>query len=168
MKYIVLGNLIGAIALIYSMISYHRKEKKNILADMIKSNILNLIQYILLGAYSGCVTKIIAIFRDILIIKKEKNDKLNNNYILIIFIIIYIIMGVITYKSILSILPLIAAVTYLIFIWNGNEKQIRRAAFYTTFLWLIYNISVMSIAGAISNTLLLISTYIAIKEENRR
>ena len=164
------AQIIGFIAFMYSLIAYHRKDKKTILSNMVISNILNLIHYILLGAFSGCITKLLAILRDYFIILKEKYNKLSNLFYLIMFIILYIIAAIFTYNSILSILPLVAAIIYIIFIWNGNEIIIKKTAFFCYFLWLIYNIFVLSIAGILSNIISIISTLIAIiniKEEGK-
>ena len=74
----VIAQIIGFVAFVVSLIAYHRKDKKTILGNMIISNILNLIHYLLLGAFSGCVTKLLAIFRDYFIIFKEKYTRLSN------------------------------------------------------------------------------------------
>ena len=76
----VISQIFGFIAFILSLIAYHRNKKEKILGNMVLSNSFNLIQYILLDAYSGCVTKGIAILRDSFIIMKEKN-KYRFNYI---------------------------------------------------------------------------------------
>ena len=158
----IVAQIIGLIAFVVSLIAYHKKDKKTILNNMITSNILNLIHYLLLGAFSGCITKLLAIFRDYFIILKEKNKKLSNSVYLIVFILLYIIATIFTYNDILSILPLVAAIIYIIFIWNGNEVIIKKIAFFCYFLWLIYNIFVLSIAGIVSNIISIISTLIAI------
>lgn len=168
----VIAQIIGFFAFAISLFAYHRKDKKTILGNMIISNILNLIHYLLLGAFSGCVTKLLAIFRNYFIILKEKYPKLSNVIYLMVFIIVYVIATIFTYNSILSILPLLAAMIYIIFIWNGNEIKIKKTAFFCYFLWLVYNIFVLSIAGILSNIIAIISTFIAIinykkiKEDN--
>lgn len=129
---------------------------------MIISNILNLIHYLLLNAFSGCVTKLLAIFRDYFIILKEKHPKLSNIIYLILFIIVYVIATIFAYNNILSILPLLAAMIYIICIWNGNEIKIKKAAFFCYFLWLVYNIFVLSISGIVSNVISILSTFIAV------
>ncbi len=161
MKYIV-AQIIGFIAFAVSLIAYHRKNKKIILSNMLISNILNLVHYLLLGAFSGCVTKLLATFRDYFIILKEKYNKLSNIAYLILFIMLYIIATIFTYNGFLSILPLVAAIIYIIFIWNGDDVKIKKTAFFCYFLWLIYNIFVSSVAGIVSNIISIISTLIAI------
>ncbi len=162
-----IAQTIGISAFIISLIAYHRDKKEKILFSMVISNILNLLHYILLGAFSGCITKIIAIFRDIIIINKRKNKILSSKIILLIFLMIYILAGILTYNDIWSIFPILAAIIYLIPIWNGNELTVKKAAFLCYFFWLIYNIFVFSISGIISNIVSIISTFIAIKNNNK-
>ena len=164
----ILAQIIGFIAFFVSLIAYHRKDKKNILINMIIANIINLVHYLLLGAYSGCITKLLAIFRDCFIIFKKNCNNFLNYFYLLFFIILYIIASIFTFNGILSILPLLAALIYTIFIWNGNELRLKKIAFICYFIWLIYNIFVMSISGIVSNVISIVSTLIAIKNEKRR
>lgn len=113
-----------------------------------------------LQAYTGCITIIISIIRNIIALKKKNK---NENIILAIFIILYIVMGIITYNSIFSILPILASIIYVIGIWNGNENIIRKTGLINMYLWLIYSISTFAVAGAIHNIILIISTHIAIR-----
>ena len=99
MKYF-LGQIIGLGAFFLSLVAYHRKKKNDILSNMIISNLFNLVHYILLDAYSGFVTKIMAICRDLFILLKEKYKSLSNIFYLFVFLIIYIILGIITYDGI--------------------------------------------------------------------
>lgn len=161
MNYII-SQIIGGISFLISLTTYHKKEKKKILTTAIISNFLKLIHYILLDAYSGCITKILGILRDIIIVKKEKVKFLSSNIILLFLIFMYIIVSILTYSSIVSILPLIAALIYLIPIWNGNAIIVKKTAFISSIFWLIYDISVLSITGIISNLIFIISILIAI------
>ena len=158
----IISQILALLAFIVSLVAFHRKNKKNILGNMIISNILNLLHYLLLGAYSGCITKVIAILRDSFIIYKEKNKKLSSIFFLFIFLVIYLVTAIITYDGILSLFPLFAATSYIVFIWNGKELTIKRIALVGYFLWLGYNIYVMSIIGIISNVVAIISVIIAI------
>ena len=65
------------------------------------------------------------------------------------------------------IIAILAAIIYIIPIWNGNEKTIKKTAFFCYFLWLVYNVFVFSIAGIASNVISIISTFIAIIYEKR-
>lgn len=155
----IISQMFGLVAFVFSILAFHKDKKKNILSNMVISNILNFMQYLLLGAISGCITKVIAIIRDLVIINKKDKD----NYLLYGFIIIYIISAITTYDNIYSVLPLLAAVIYLCGIWNGDELKVKRISFLTYILWLIYNICVLSIVGIISNIVSIISSFTAYK-----
>ena len=164
----IISQVLGICGFIVSLIAFHRKEKKTILKTSILSNILDLIHYILLGAYSGAITKVLAMLRNYFVILKERHPKLSNIFYLIMFIILYLLASVITYDGILSVLPLLAALIYVIVLWNGNEQQVRIAAFFGYFLWLTYNIFVLSIAGIISDVVSIISVFIAISNNRHK
>ena len=163
----ILSQIAAFIALIITLISYHLKHKKKIFKIMCLSNIFNIIHYLCLGAYSGCITKTIALARNLFIVKKENNKKLDKLIYLILFIGVYIISGILTYSNLYSLLPLISATIFMIVTWNGKELQIKRIAFYCYFLWLLYNILIFSIVGIIANTISLISTFIAYQNYKR-
>ena len=161
----IFAQILGFIAFLVSLYAYQRVHKKDILLCMALSNIINLIHYLMLGAYSGCITKTLAIFRDVFIALKEKNKGLSNLLFLIIFILIYIGVSIYTFTNILSLFPLIAAIIYIIPTWLGDSKTVKKTALFCYILWLIYNIYVSSIAGVIANIISIISIIIGLKKE---
>lgn len=161
----VAAQILGFIAFLISLYAYQKVNKKDILLCMVISNIINLVHYLMLGAYSGCITKVIAIFRDIFIVLKEKNKRLSSVLFLIIFILIYIGVSIYTFTNILSLFPLVAAIIYIIPTWLGNSKTVKKTALFCYILWLIYNIYVLSIAGATANIVSIVSIIIGLKRE---
>ena len=155
------SQIVMFIAFILSLIAYHIKTKSGIFKIKIIENIFNIMHYLFLGAYSGCMTKVIALSRDTFILEKEKYKYLNKKIFFIIFIIIYIVMGVLTFKNIFSIFPFLAALIYIFAVWNGNALKVKKTGFYCYFLWLTYNISILSIVGILSNCVSLVSSFIA-------
>lgn len=161
----IIGQILGFIAFIASLYAYQRVKKRDILISMVLSNSINLIHYFLIGAYSGCITKILAILRDLFIVLKEKNKRLSSVLFLIIFILIYTLVSIYTFTNILSLFPLIAAIIYIIPTWLGDSKTVKRTALFCYVLWLIYNIYVLSIAGVIANIVSIVSIIIGFKRE---
>ena len=164
----VIGQIIGGVAFCLSLTAYHRKTKEKILGNMILSNIMNVLHYLLIDANTGFITKIVAILRDSFIILKNKNKKIPSNLFLGLFFVIYGIIAICTYTNLWSLFPVIAATIYLIPVWNGNEVTVKRIAFVCYILWLIYNIFVFSIPGIISNTISIISTFIAVYNAQKK
>ena len=161
----IISQIVGFVSFFISLMAYHRNKKDKIFKTMTIANVFDIAQYILLGAYSGCITKVMAVIRNEIIILKEKHKILNTLPVLVIIIFLYIWAGKITYTHLYSILPILAAVIYLVFVWNGNELQVKKCAFYCYFLWFAYNIFVYSFAGMLSNIVAIISTFIAMRRE---
>jgi len=164
---IIIAQALGFISFIISLIAFHKRKKEKILRSMILSNIFDLIHYLLLEAYSGCITKLLAIFRNVFVIFKDKYKALSSNMFLYIFILLYIISGIWTFENIWSIFPIISALIYAIAIWKGNELTLKKAACAGYFLWLVYNILVLSVSGIISNIVSIFSLFIAIKNASK-
>lgn len=164
---VIIAQVLGFIAFVISLLAFHKNKKEKILGSMILSNIFDLIHYLLLEAYSGCMTKLIAICRNIFVIFKDKNKVLSSNIFLYVFILVYIMSGIWTFENIWSILPIISAIIYAIAIWKGNELTLKKAACVGYFLWLTYNILVFSISGIISNIVSVFSLFIAIKNSSK-
>ena len=156
----IISQVLAFIAFLFNISAYQLKKKSQILSFTITANALNLIHYILLGAWSGMATKIIAVTRDSYVIYKDKKS-LKGILPLVIFISAYVVMAIITYESPLSLLPLLAAVLYTVGIYKGNDQRVRIAAASTCVLWLIYNISVFSIAGAVGDVFIITSNVVA-------
>ena len=164
----IVAQIIGFIAFGFSLFTYHQKGKVNILNNALVVNFLKLVHYLLLGAYSGFATKVVAIFRDLFVIVKERNSFFGSKLYFYIFIFLYLVISVITYDGFLSLLPIIAALTYMLVIWDGNDVKIRRIALLGYFLWLGYNIFVFSLSGIFSNVVSIMSVSFAIYKDNRQ
>jgi len=67
----IISQVIGILALIITLISYHLKTKKQIFKGMCVANVLDITHYVSLNAYGGYSTKIVALIRNIFILKKE-------------------------------------------------------------------------------------------------
>lgn len=162
----IISQILAFIAFLLSLLAYYRSKKEKIMLTMVASNTLNLIHYLLLWATTGCLTKILAILRDFFIVIKEKRKR-NSKIFLAIFIIIYIITAIITYKDFTSLLPLLAALIYIIAIRDWNEWVVKKSACFCYFLWLIYNIRIGSIIATLATIISIISSFIAILKYNK-
>ena len=116
----------GILGLLVMVISLFQKNKDRMLGYVIFNGIFFGIEYLLLGAYSGMFSNFFGIFRTYISKEKEKQKNLNKWYILLFFIIGYAIIGCISFDGkIVSLLPIIAEVIYVIALWQKDIKKIR-------------------------------------------
>lgn len=149
--YFIFVQLLGFLAWIVLVLSYYRKNTNKILIYHILANILYCIHYWMLNAYSGFFICLIEIIFDYGYYKTDK-DK----YIYITSIPIRILCGLINYKSLIDILPIIASLVdgYTL---TKKKKTVIIGAIISYSLWVIYDLFVLSYTGAITNTILVLS-----------
>lgn len=152
-----MAQLLGFIYMIFLMMSNFGKNTKQILSMQTISFFFKTLHYYLLGGISGFLTSLISMIRNI-IFYKIKTNKIWT----IVFIIIYLIIGILTFKTIYTLLPVFATITYTLIINYGNPKYLRYGMIITSISWLIYNIYIISYSGIILQALTLLTSIIAI------
>jgi len=152
-----MAQTLGFIYALFLILSIFGKSTKQILLLQTISFFFKTIHYYLLGGISGFLTSLISMIRN-LIFYKIKESRIWT----ILFIVIYIIIGIVTLKHIYTLLPVIATITYTLIINYNNPKYLRYGIFLTSLTWLIYNIYINSYSGIIIQTIMIISNIIAI------
>lgn len=153
--------IIGFLGMLANFISFQFKSHKNILLFRSINEGLFISQYFLLGAFSGAFLNIVGVIRNIIFTKQVAKEK-NTTVSAIIFSIIFTVFGLLTFDGVKSVMLIFAKVLSTIAYSNKNATIIRVVSFLTHIAYLFYNISVFSLAGAISDGILLISLIIGI------
>ena len=150
--YFIFIQLIGLIAWLLLMLSYYRKNTNKILAFQILGTLLYCLHYFLLGAYSGLFICLFEVARDYSYYKTD-DDK----YIFICCIPIYYITAIaFGIRSAIEVLPIFASIVDGYSLTN-KKKIVIIGAFISYTLWVIYDIAVISISGAITDGLIALS-----------
>ena len=156
------AQLIGIVAIAFWIFSIQKKEQHKILFLQFLSNLCYAIQYILLGAFEASSMNFTSAIRTYIFYSKRKNNKdISLNY-LFLFIALITILGIITYKSVLSLIPIFITVLYSISNWVKDEKWIRITVLICAFVWIYYNFVVGAYISIIGNIFEIISSIIAL------
>lgn len=149
--YFILVQLIGILAWLMLGVSYYRKDTNRILAFQIIGTLLYCLHYYLLGAYSGLFICFFEVIFDYGYYKTNKDE-----YIYIISIPVRIFAGLLTFKTIFDILPILASLIdgYSL---TKRKKIVVIGAILSYTLWVIYDICVMSYSGVITDGLVVLS-----------
>lgn len=158
----IIAQIFGLLGAISMLLSSWQKTRKKVLALITIDSIFYFIQYILLGALSGALSNIIGIIRTTLFMSKEKYKILQKDAILYLIITLYIIIGIFSYNGIISTFPVIVSILYSIILWHDNVKTIRIGSAIMILSWVIYNIGVGAYVGALIETILFISSLLAV------
>lgn len=162
---IFIAQLFGGLAALFGLLSSWQKTRKRIFLFLIFDNVFYMIQYLLLGAYTGVVINIIGLFRLYLFNNKKKYKKYNRLPLYLI-LALYLISGYFTYENIYCLLPIIASLVYASALWNDSPKVIRIGSALIAFCWGLYNLFVSAYLGALIEVIVFISTLIAIYNLN--
>ena len=161
MDFYLLSQIFALAATILSLLAFQQRKKIQILNYTVVAAICSVLHYVFLGAWSGVATKSVGVTRNIFAAYetgKQKTSKIAPLF----FVTCYITMGIITYVSPASLLPVAAASIYTIAIYLENAERIRKVAVFTASLWLFYNIFVFSIVGIISEVIFIANDLVAI------
>jgi len=150
---------IGFIGMALVFIAFQQNEKRKILWIQASAGAVFVIHFLLLGAWTGMGMNFLEIPRNMVFAKKE-----NKNQVLwtVLFITAFIVLGVFTWESSMSLFPIIAMCLSTVAFSLKNPKHIRFCSLPVSALWLTYNIISLSIAGTLTENFCLLSILIAI------
>lgn len=159
----ILATAIGAIAAVIFVASYQCKNRQWILLLGAISRVLFIVQYILLGAFSGAVLDLIAIVAAFL--AGRKNHPIIKKLFIPLVVLTHLSIlatSIWLYKSIFDIFVLLAATFCIAALWFSRERAIRLVSLCGSPCWLVYNIASMAYFSAVSDTFAILSLLIAI------
>lgn len=158
----VIAQVLGIIGTIVNIFSIQLKNKKDILFCFIVINFIFVLNLILLGGYTGAIVCFVAGVQTIIISMYELKNKKFPKLLIPVFLIVSIIFGSLTYKSLIDILPLFCSVTYTLSILQKKESNIRYLTLVNLLSWIIYDIFIMAYTTILSDLFMIVSTLIAI------
>ena len=153
---------VGVIAYILVGYSFYKKEKKQILFIQILANIVFGIHYYLLNAVSGAISSLLSAIMLVLIYVYSNKAKERQRRVSIISMIILTIIAISTYENIFSVFPIIAIAIAAMSFTLKDEDVIRKIGVVAAALWLVYGTLCKSYSAMIFETIIIITTIIAI------
>lgn len=159
----IMAQIVGILAVTTFLLSYQLKKRKNIIFVNSISSFLYVLQYMLLGAFEGAAIDILAAISSVTAHNKDKKfiDK-HMKMIVAILNLLILTAGLVLYKNIFSLFPIVGAILQTSAFWITSEKRIRQVSFLGTPFWLIYNLVCQAYGSAIGSALSMISIGLAI------
>lgn len=153
------AQIIGVFAISLWVISIQNKSRDKILMFQFWSNILYMIEYAMLGAYSASVMNLTSSVRCLVFSKSKKSSGFS---FVILFSLIIILLGVFTYDGVLSLIPIFIALIYTISSWFKNVFWNRVFVIASAFIWIYYNLRVCAYITIVGNVFEIISGIISL------
>ena len=173
----IVAQVIGIVGMLMSVLSYQQKGKARILTFQLLGSVLFVVNFFLLGAFSGAILNFVAIVRALIFIYEDKVRADHPAWTIgltVVYILSYISVFTVFGKEptaknlILEILPVIAMTVTTVAFRHKEDKILRRVAFISSPLWLTYNAIFFSLGGIIGETLNLSSAIIGTLRLDRK
>lgn len=160
-----LAQIIGLTAVSTFLLSYQQKKRNNIIILNTISRCLYILQYLLLGAFSGAVLDILGAISSVVAGKKHTGFIKKHTKMVLISINLCIIIagGVIAIynQSWIDLFSLTGVLLHTSAFWLSSEKIIRRVSLLGSPFWFVYNLLSSAYGSAIGDILTMCSIIIA-------
>lgn len=120
------------------------------------------IQFGLLGAYTGALGLLINILRNVLLLKANTWTWVRNKMTMIGIIVLLAGLTVWIWDGLISLLPLFAVGVTTVGYWTDNAQKIRLSQLMGSPCTLLYDILIHSWGGALSESITLVSIIVSI------
>ncbi len=161
----VIPQIIGILAVALFLLSYQMKKRRGIIMTNVISRALYILQYLLLGAYSGAILDILGMASSIIAERKHLSFIKKHSRLVFVSVnaVIIITGATIAYlnRSLLDILPIIGVLLHTSAFWINNEKIIRRVSLLGSPFWFVYNLLSHAYGSAIGDILTMVSIVVA-------
>ena len=162
---LVVSQIIGIAAVGLYLMSYQLKKRRQIVWTTCISNALYVLQYILLGAYSGAVMDFLSTVSSFFAAKKNE-EKLRRYAGVLAFSNLFIIAAAgvasaVIQRDWIELIPVVGALLQTGGLWCDNEQTIRKFGLAGAPFWLVYNYISQSYAAALGSLIAIVSVIIA-------
>ena len=161
----VIPQIIGLLAVATFLLSYQQKKRENIILLNVISRCLYILQYVLLGAFSGAVLDILGAGSSFVAGKKHTSFvKKHEKQIIVAITALIVVAGVaiaVINESFLDLFSLTGVLLHTSAFWINNEKIIRRVSLIGSPFWFVYNFCSHAYGSAVGDILTVCSIVIA-------
>lgn len=157
---VLLGNFCVLLAMGANAISATRKTTKSILWVQNVSQLMYCGSSVLLKGYSAAVQNVVSILRNLAAIRKVSSKAVEWT-----LVALGVVLGLVfNNRAWIGLLPVIGNLQYtlVIFRFKENEKALKISFLLSVVAFLIFNIAIYNFAGAIGDTVTIITTAVAL------
>lgn len=154
----IIANIVGVFAVITFVLSYQQKTRKGIVICNAVSRALYVVQYLLLFAFEGAVLDVLGIVASVLAQKKDSPFIKKHLKLVVLGVNIAIVTaGILLYKNVFSLLPMMGVLLHTGAFWLNKEKNIRIVSFLGSPFWLVYNLYSHAYGSAAGDVMTMVS-----------
>ena len=166
MYYITLSEMavqaIGFVGVAFFIASYQIKSNKTLCLCQMIGCIIFCVQFFIMGEYTGAVSLIINIIRNLLLVKRAEWKWVDRRSTMLAILALLAAMTIYTWNGIISLLPFVMVAVTTIGYWSNNAQKIRLSQFIGSPCVLLYDVLIRSWGGVLNETITLVSIIISV------
>ncbi len=153
----IIAQAIGFVAMVLLVYSFQKNTRKGILTLQLASESLWVVHYFMIGAYTGMALNLVGVARCYVYANRETKKWADKAFIPMLFFIISIATGVLTWDGTASVLPMAAVCITSFVLWSKKPKIIRLFSAPGCACWLVFNFLSGSYPGVLTEIFNLVS-----------
>lgn len=157
----IIGQIFGAIAVVLGFVSYQVKTQKMMLLMQAITALVFIIHYLLIDAMSGMALNIVALIRNFAYSRKDIKI-FSGKACPIFFAVVMGVIGILSWQAWYSVFVVAGLVINSVCMSFKNPQNIRKSILVSSPLVLIYDIFVVSVGGAIYESVAIVSALLGI------
>ena len=162
---LIISQIIGIAAVVLYLLSYQLKKRKQIVWVTCISNGLYVLQYILLGAYSGAFMDFMSTVSSFFAAKKNDVPFVRyKKWLTVVNMLAIAVVGLISafaQGEWLELLPIAGALFQTGGLWCDNEQTIRKFGLLSAPFWLVYNFLSQAYGASLGSVCAIVSVSVA-------
>lgn len=159
-EYIIQG--IGFLGVALFILSYQIRSNRALFLCQLMGCIVFCIQFFLMGAYTGAISLIVNIARNLLLLKSNDWKWAKSQVTLAAMLALLLAMTIYTWAGWISVLPFVSVAVTSIGYWTQNAQKIRLSQLFGSPCTLLYDILIHSWGGAVCEAITLLSIIVSI------
>lgn len=151
------GQLLGLLITVFSVFIYYAKRRNRILLTKLITDVLNVVQQALIGAYTGSLLNGIAVFREIVFYNRTRKKWASHIFWLFFFIFLMGLSPLLTWNGFISLLPAVGSVIAVVGFYMQNPTHTRILGIFSMAFWLAYSFITVNVGAVIQNVIMILS-----------
>ena len=153
---------IGFAGVALFVVSYQIRSNRALFLCQLTGCIVFCVQFSLMGAYTGAISLLVNILRNLLLLKSDDWKWARSRGTLALILLMLGVMTALTWAGWISLLPFLSVAVTSVGYWTDNAQKIRLSQLVGSPCTLTYDVLVRSWGGAISEAITIISILVSI------
>ena len=153
---------IGFVAVAFFILSYQMKSNRLLFLFQLIGCSIFVVQFGILGAYTGALSLLINILRNVLLLKANVWTWVRSKKTMIGILVLLAAFTIWTWDGWISLLPFASVGVTTVGYWTDNAQKIRLSQFMGSPCTLLYDVLIHSWGGVLSESITLVSIIISI------